>query len=386
MSMLEFDQDLRYPRKACVKVLGLGGAGCNTINRLSRSVIPNVTLAAANTDAQSLSTVSASEKIILGASLTRGLGCGGDAHIGRQAAEEAFRELIAFIKGSDFLFLTTGMGGGTGSGAIEIAARIARSLNVITITVVTLPFSFESGVRTLTAMESVARLKPFTDTLITIPNDRLIALAGKSTTLVEAFAMSDDFLTKALQGLSAILNAEGALKIDVSHVLRLMRQHEGCFISTGEGIGPDRIIHALNAAWHHPLFDDIPILNAKGIIAKLDGNISLDEIQSAGEYLQNLAGAETETILAVGGSSQQLKNEFVQATLLLTGVGGIEMEEYLTLSPPTTSHRRMHQPNETTPHSSLASSQTAFTSIGSDSDALEVPAFLRNSYNLMDTN
>jgi len=360
-----------------IKILGLGGGGCNTVNRLSFLEIPGILLTAANTDAQALTALRVEEKISLGTVLTRGLGSGGDPLIGQRAAEESFRDLIECIKDADLLFLTAGMGGGTGSGAIEIAARIARSLGIMTIAVVTLPFSFESGRRSYHAMEAVAYLRPFTDTLITVPNDRLLSLADNHTTLSAAFSLADDLLIKAIQGLSSIIRSEGIMSVDISHVLRLMKQKGGSYISIGTGSGENRVIAALDHALRHPLLEDISIENAAGMIVKLAGQVSVVEIQTALEYLKSQTSNDVEIITAVSEDNLLAAEGQVQAMVMVTGIGGVGMTDI-----PFTSEsvpQKMEKIEEVAIPVSGSFPQVGFTNADPKPDNLEVPAFIRNS-------
>ena len=369
----------RFSLKSRIKVLGLGGAGGNTINRLSMLRIPGITLIAANTDAQALRACGADKKIPLGADLTRGLGSGGDPQIGRKAAEESYRDLIDCIKGADLLFLTAGMGGGTGSGAIEIAARVARSLNVLTIAVVTMPFSFESGLRAQNARETTARLRPFTDTLITIPNDRLMSLTSRETSLSTAFAMADDLLIKAIQGLSSLIQPSGLINVDFSHILRLLRQEGGCYISSGVGSGADKAIEAVQSSLCHPLLEDISLQDAGGLIIKFSGDLSLEELHEAMEFLRSQTSENAEIITAVSEDNLLAGADKVQAMLLVTGIGAVALDdvpisELKELKPEPEIHDMAIPISGDFP-------QIGFTPADPTPDELEVPAFLRRGYN-----
>ncbi|MBM3136744.1 MAG: cell division protein FtsZ [Chloroflexi bacterium] len=366
-------------KKPRIKVLGLGGGGCNTINRLSLLGFEGILLAAANTDAQTLAASRVEEKITLGSSLTRGLGSGGDPVIGRRAAEESYRELISCIKGSDLLFLTAGIGGGTGSGAIEIAARIARSLDIMTIAVVTLPFSFESGSRSFHAMEAVAHLRPFADTLVTIPNDRLLSLADNHTSLSAAFSLADDLLIKSIQGLSSIIRSEGILSVDISHVLRLMRQEGGSYISSGIGSGENRVIEALDRALRHPLLEEIPVASAAGMIVKLAGQVSVMEIQTALEYLKTQTSEEIEIITAVSENNLLAAEGQIQAMVMVTGIGGVGLMESNFSSSSASS--MIEKSEDVAIPVSGTFPKVGYTNAEPNPDNLEVPAFIRNSYN-----
>lgn len=358
-----------------IKVLGLGGAGCNTISRLHALQLSGVELIAANTDRQSLHVNPAANKILLGANLTRGLGSGGDPQTGQAAAEQSYRELIAAIRGCDLLFLTAGMGGGTGSGAIQIAARIAKSLDIPSMSFVTVPFSFEAGKRQQNAREAVARLQPYTDTLITIPNDRLLDLAGADATLQSAFGLSDDILIKGIQALSEMLGTPGLVDIDLSHVLRLIKNGGGTFISLGYGLGNSRAIQAIENALSHPLLEDIPINQAKGMIVKFSGAISVTEMQEAMRHLQSRTSPDTEILPAL--NSQERPDGQILVTMLATGIGATAIEYTpLPVENPAALPCELEPaalPMDFCPH--------AFDPAEKDIDDLEVPAFIRRGYN-----
>jgi cell division protein FtsZ len=357
-----------------ITVIGLGGGGCNTINRLSSLRIPGIRLVAANTDALTLNACSADERILLGKDLTRGLGSGGNPEVGSQAAEESFRELISAIKGTGILFLTAGMGGGTGSGAIQIAARIAKSLGVLTIAIVTTPFSFESGMRTQTARESTARLRAFVDTLITIPNDRLIGLTTRDTTLRSAFAISDDLLIKGIQSISGMIHSSGLLNVDFSHILRLMRQEGGCYISNGFANGADKANAALRSALSHPLLEDIPLQNAKGMVVKFSGALNLTEVQDAMKYLKENVSPDAEVITAM--EENNLLEDQVQVMVLVTGIGAIPVQDQ-----GITKQEMAEQFPAEIAEPASKSMLAGYSPADPSPDDLEVPAFIRRGYN-----
>ena len=357
-----------------ITVIGLGGGGCNTVNRLSSLQMPGIRLVAANTDALALNACAADERILLGKDLTRGLGSGGDPEVGQKAAEDSFRELIRAIEGTDMLFLTSGMGGGTGSGAIQIAARIAKSLNVLTIAIVTTPFSFESGLRAQTARESTAQLRPFVDTLITIPNDRLIGITSRDTTLRSAFALADDLLIKGIHSISGMLHSSGLMNVDFSHILRLMRQEGGCYISTGVASGTDKACAALCNALRHPLLEEIPLQNAKGMVVKFNGALSLAEVQDAMKYLKENVSPDAELITAM--EEDNLLEDQVQVMVLVTGIGAIPVQEQ-SLSKYEFVEKLPAEVADPAPKSLL----TGYSPADATPDDLEVPAFIRRGYN-----
>ena len=364
-----------------IKVLGLGGAGCNTITRLAYLQIPGVELIAANTDQHSLQTNPAHRKVMLGSGLTRGLGAGGNPETGKSAAEESYRDLIASVQDCDLLFLTAGMGGGTGSGAIQIAARIAKSLNIPTISIVTLPFNFEAGRRQINAHEAIADLQPFTDTLITIPNDRLIEIASPETTLEDAFGMSDDILMNGIHGITEMLSSPGLMDVDFSHVLRLMKNNGGTYISIGYGNGEQRAIRAIEQALTHPLLENIHTEQAQGIIVKFSGDLSIVELDQAMQYLQSITSPDIEIIPAV--NPQERMEGQVMVTMLVTGIGATAVEY------PNVEITRVERPAaESEPVPVLEESPLpldvdahSFDPAEKDMDDLEVPAFIRRGYN-----
>lgn len=358
-----------------IKVLGLGGSGCNTISRLSALDLEGVELIAANTDFYSLSTCRADKVIRLGTSTTNGHGAGGDLSTGKTAAEENYKDLIECIQGSDLLFLTTGMGGGTGSGAIEIAARIAASLNILTISIVTLPFSFEAQKRKSIAYEATINLQPFTNTLITIPNDRLVNLAAPNTPIKTALGMADDVLIKGIQGITGILNNHGVLNIDFSHISKLMKNGGGVYISIGYGQGNERIISAIQNALVHPLLEKTPIHQAQGIIIKLTGDLKINEIDLAIEYLKEKVGEDTEIIPVV--EQTETGDDQVMVSILLTGIGATPLlyqDDYQHKSSKSIEKDYVSVNNK----ENLVYSK----SIEDYENTLEVPAFLRKGYNL----
>lgn len=361
------------PKK--IKIIGLGGSGCNTISRLSALGLDGVELIAANTDSCTLANCGANKTILLGQNITFGHGAGGDPQMGKNAAEDSYKVIIDSIQGADLLFLTAGLGGGTGSGAIEIAARIASSLDILTISIVTLPFSFESGRRKNTAFAATIDLQPFTNTLITIPNDRLMGIAATDTPIKTALGMSDDILIKAIQGISEILNNQGLINIDFSHISKLMKLNGGTFISIGFGAGNERVVKAIQDALSHPLLEPAPINQAQGIIIKLTGGIKIDEIDLAVAYLKEKAPKDVEIMPVI--EQKEFSSGQLMVSLMLTGMGAIPLSYPQQIEidpvkvPQTKKEKNGHEEN-------LVYSKT----LEDFEDELEVPAFLRKGYNL----
>jgi len=358
-----------------IKVLGLGGSGCNTISRLSALNLEGVELIAANTDFHSLSACRADKVIQLGIKTTNGQGAGGDLSTGKIAAEENYKDLIGCIQGSDLLFLTTGMGGGTGSGAIEIAARIAASLDVLTISIVTLPFSFEAEKRKSIAYEATINLQPFTNTLITIPNDRLVSITKPNTPINTALGMADDVLIKGILGITGILNNHGLMNIDFSHISKLIKNGGGAYISVGYGQGNERAVSAIQNALIHPLLEKTPIHQARGIIIKLTGDLKINEINIAIAYLKEKTGKDTEILPII--EQREISNGQVMVSVLLTGIGATPIlyeDEHQNKQTEAAEKDYIQINNE----EDLLYSK----SLKDYEDELEVPAFLRKGYNL----
>ena len=266
-----------------IVVLGMGGGGSNAINRMIESGMQGVTFVAANTDSQALATNLAPNKIQLGPKATRGLGAGGLPTVGESAAEESSKDLASVLEGAEMVFLTAGMGGGTGTGSIPIAAKIAKAQGAVTVAVVTRPFSFELGRRQRNADEGIAKLAEFTDTLIVIPNDKLIEVAPRDLPLEMAFTLADDVLRQGVQGISELITETGLINVDFSHIKRVMQQGGGALLTIGTGSGPNKIQEAISKALHHPLLDDIDLFSATSMIANFTGseNMSFRDVTDA---------------------------------------------------------------------------------------------------------
>jgi cell division protein FtsZ len=317
--------------KPVIKVLGLGGGGGNAVNRMISLKFKGVDLISANTDHQDLSANLAPVKIQLGPRNTRGLGAGGNPEVGRLAAEESHNEIRAALKGADMVFLTAGMGGGTGTGSIPVAGRIAKEMGIVTIAVVTTPFYFEVGRRQENAHQGLTALRPNTDTLIAIPNDRLLynGTWPKDITLETAFQLADDVLRQAVQGISELVTLPGVINVDFSHIREVMRRGGGALMTIGHGAGEDRALKAVNQALNHPLLETISLENAAGIIANFTGgrNLSLYDVGEALGHIQTLAGSEVDVIL--GFNNDDRLQDRVQVILVITGLGAQTLEDIL---------------------------------------------------------
>jgi cell division protein FtsZ len=310
-----------------LKVLGLGGGGCNAIERMMELDLRGIEFIAANTDAQALNNNPAPTKILLGPQTTRGLGSGGDPAKGRAAAEESRKEIAAALAGADMVFLTAGMGGGTGTGSIAVAAEIARSQGAVTIAIVTTPFAFEMGRRQKNANEGLERLREHTHTLVAIPNDRLLFVAPRNLPMDVAFRLADDVLRQAVQGITELVTEPGLINVDFAHIRRLILLGGGALMAIGQGQGEGKSLQALQQALHHPLMDTVSLTNAKGVIANFTGgaDLSLFEVQSALTSLQEQTGSQTEIVFGV--INDERMEGRVQVILMITGLGSLTLEE-----------------------------------------------------------
>ncbi len=365
--------------KPVLKVIGLGGGGTNAVNRMIELGISGVDFIAANTDAQALKSSLAPTKIQLGPRLTRGLGAGGDWKIGEAAAEESYKELNAALAGADMVFLTAGMGGGTGTGSISIAARVARALGAVTVAVVTTPFMFEIGRRQANARDGLARLRPYTDTLITIPNDRLLKIASRDLTLEMAFRLADDVLRQGIQGISELITEPGLINVDFAHIRNMMQSGGGSLLSIGFAQGERKAQKAIEQALHHPLIDDIHLDNVNGIIVNFTAGSDLTfvEVMDALTDLQEKTNNQADIIPGV--ITDERMGDRVEVIMILTGIGATAVEVPRVISRPA---EALAQPQPVPVQRAaavvekmVAAAQPAETaSIQTD---LDIPAFLR---------
>jgi cell division protein FtsZ len=315
--------------KPVLKVLGLGGGGGNAVDRMIDLGISGVDFIVANTDRQALMRSKAPEKIQIGPKSTRGLGAGGDPSVGRTAAEESWREIAAALAGADMVFLTAGMGGGTGTGSISIATQIAKAQKAVAIAVVTTPFSFEMGRRQKNAVEGLEELRKHANTLISIPNDRLLHIAPKDLPLDTAFRLADDVLRQAVQSITELITEPGLINIDFAHIRHLMKLGGGALMTMGQASGPDKALKAVQQALHHPLLDNISIHNAAGMIANFTAgsDLSLIEVSNALSYLQERSNPQAEIVM--GTTVDNRMDDRVQVILVVTGLGASPLEDVL---------------------------------------------------------
>jgi cell division protein FtsZ len=306
---------------AVIKVIGVGGAGGNAVNRMVASELKGVEFIAANTDAQALQRSMAPRKIQIGSRLTKGLGAGGVPEIGRRAAEEDAELIREALAGADMVFVTAGMGGGTGTGAAPLVAEIARDMGALTVAIVTKPFDFEGKRRREQAEDGLAVIEESVDTLITIPNEKLVTLAEPSTTLLDAFRMADEVLMQATRGISDLIIVPGLVNVDFADVKTIMVGRGNAMMGAGEGEGENRSAEAAQAAVSCPLLDDVSIGGAQGILINITGgsDLTLHDVKEAASVVVDASGTDGNVIFgAVVNPEMESK---VRVTVIATGFG-----------------------------------------------------------------
>jgi cell division protein FtsZ len=320
--MIEFDENKNLAAK--VKVIGIGGGGNNALNTMINYQLSGVEFIAANTDAQALAANMAPIKLQLGANLTKGLGAGANPEIGRKAALEDVDKIREALKGADMIFITAGLGGGTGTGGAPIIAEVAREVGSLTVAIVTKPFHFEGRKRMKQAEEGLANLKMTSDALITIPNQRLLSISGKNMTLLEAFKKADEVLYHAAKGISDIIVGHGIINLDFADVRTVMSETGMALMGTGIASGDNRSVEAAQKAISSPLLEDISIEGARGLLINITGgeNLTLSEINEATTLIQKEAHEDANIIW--GMVIDQAMKEEIRVTVIATGFGKAE--------------------------------------------------------------
>ena len=306
---------------ARIKVIGVGGGGSNAVNRMLEAGVNAIDFIVANTDAQALSQSVAPVRIQLGAKLTKGLGAGADPKVGRQAALEDTEQLIGALDGADMVFVTTGLGGGTGTGAAPVIANLASELGALTVAVVTKPFIFEGRRRALQAERGLEELTDCVDTVITIPNERLLSMIERTTSLRTAFTKVDDVLRQAIQGISDLILMPGLINLDFADVTTIMSGMGLAIMGTGVGEGENRAVDAATRAVSSPLLEDASVVGARGVIVNVTGgaDLSMLEVSEAASIIQEAAHEEANIIF--GAVVDETMNGQVKITVIATGFG-----------------------------------------------------------------
>ncbi|MFE8695269.1 cell division protein FtsZ [Cytobacillus sp. FJAT-53684] len=374
--MLEFDTNL--DSLATIKVIGVGGGGNNAVNRMIEHGVLGVEFIAVNTDAQALNLSKAEVKMQIGGKLTRGLGAGANPEVGKKAAEESKEQLEEVLRGADMVFVTAGMGGGTGTGAAPVIAQIARGLGALTVGVVTRPFTFEGRKRSTQAAGGIASMKEAVDTLIVIPNDRLLEIVDKSTPMLEAFREADNVLRQGVQGISDLIATPGLINLDFADVKTIMSNQGSALMGIGIAAGENRAAEAAKKAISSPLLEK-SIDGAQGVLMNITGgsNLSLYEVQEAADIV---ATASDQDVNMIFGSviNEELNDEIV-VTVIATGFN----EEVAQVKQPRPSFGQQkpavvgtvkrEQKREETPHEPVRNTQSHQTD-----ETLDIPTFLRN--------
>ena len=371
-----FELEIDSTTSAKLKVIGVGGAGGNAINRMIGAGLRGVDFIAANTDVQALNQSLAPTRLQVGKVVTRGLGSGGDPAQGRRAAEEDEQALMDALSDSDMVFITAGMGGGTGTGGAPIVASLARQSGALTVAVVTKPFAFEGRRRMRQAEEGLAELRGEVDTLIIIPNERLLAVVEKGTSLTDAFAVADEVLLKATKGISDLVTVPGLVNLDFADVKSVMSSRGNALMGTGRASGPNRAVEAAQAAVSSPLLEDVSIAGAEGVLVNITGgrDLTLFEVNEAASVVTNAAGEEANVIF--GSVIDPNMDGDLMITVIATGFGRTEprlkpverdTEREDLRKPAWRPEREPHQPNRA----------ERWQKNGKGSESMEVPAFLR---------
>ncbi|CZR98156.1 cell division protein FtsZ [Clostridioides difficile] len=319
--MLNFDVELE--ECAQIKVIGVGGGGNNAVNRMVEAQLKGVEFISVNTDKQALYTSKAEYKVQIGEKLTRGLGAGANPEVGKRAAEESKDEIVKLLQGADMVFVTAGMGGGTGTGAAPVVAGLAKEMGILTVGVVTKPFAFEGKIRMKNAEGGIAELKSKVDTLITIPNDRLLQIVQKNTSMLDAFAVADDVLKQGIQSISDLIAVEGLINLDFADVTTIMKDKGLAHMGIGSASGETRAIDAARQAIQSPLLET-SIQGAKGVLLNVTGgpNLGLFEVNEASTLVMESCDPEANVIF--GASIKEDLGDEIMITVIATGFEGLQ--------------------------------------------------------------
>lgn len=382
-----------HSQNAVIKVIGVGGGGGNAVNHMVDASIEGVDFICANTDAQALKHSTVKTILQLGAGITKGLGAGADPEVGKEAAKEDKDRIKDALEGADMIFITAGMGGGTGTGAAPVVAEVARELGILTVAVVTRPFPFEGTKRGKVAAEGIAELGRHVDSLITIPNEKLLAVLGKEMSLLNAFKAANDVLLNATQGIAELITRPGLINVDFADVKTVMSEMGQAMMGTGAASGEDRARTAAEAAINSPLLEDIDLAGAKGILVNITAGMSLSigEFDEVGNTVRDFA--DDDATVVVGTVIDPDLDDELRVTVVATGLGEARRAKAAKLvadEPP------MHlvangQPEPVIPdysamdrpavyrkgHGAAAAAAQANPSGEADLDYLDIPAFLR---------
>ncbi|TCK17322.1 cell division protein FtsZ [Thiogranum longum] len=310
-----------YSQNAVIKVIGIGGGGGNAVQHMVEADIEGVEFVCANTDAQALTNMNARTTLQLGNSITKGLGAGANPDIGRQAAMEDRDRVVECIEGSDMLFITAGMGGGTGTGAAPVVAQVAKEMGILTVAIVTKPFPFEGGKRLSVADRGLKELGQYVDSLITIPNEKLLSVLGKDISLLNAFKAANGVLQGAVQGIAELITRPGLINVDFADVRTVMSEMGMAMMGSGSSTGQDRAREAAEAAIHSPLLEDIDLMGAHGILVNVTAglDLSIGEFEEVGNTIKEFASGDATVV--VGTVIDPDMHDELRVTVVATGLG-----------------------------------------------------------------
>ena len=371
-----------HSQSAVIKVIGVGGGGGNAVSHMVNTGIEGVDFVCANTDAQALNTARVKTALQIGCNITKGLGAGADPDIGRQAAMEDRDRIVEVIEGADMLFITAGMGGGTGTGAAPVVAQVAKELGILTVAVVTKPFELEGSKRMTIADHGIAELSKYVDSLITIPNEKLLAVLGSDTTLIDAFQAANEVLQGAVQGIAELITTPGTMNVDFADVRTVMSEMGMAMMGSGVSSGEGRAREAAEAAISSPLLEDVNLSGANGILVNVtsDLNLTIGEFSEIGDTIKEFAASDA-TVIIGSALDQSMKDE-VRVTVVATGLG-----KHASQSSPMRIIKKDNADNKdvSPDYDSLSKPITERTRAAGDDvndseaneDLLNVPAFLR---------
>ncbi|MCH5550305.1 cell division protein FtsZ [Pseudomonas syringae pv. syringae] len=383
------------PQSPVIKVIGVGGGGGNAVNHMVKSNIEGVEFICANTDAQALKNIGARTILQLGTGVTKGLGAGANPEVGRQAALEDRERIAEVLQGTNMVFITTGMGGGTGTGAAPIIAEVAKEMGILTVAVVTRPFPFEGRKRMQIADEGIRMLSESVDSLITIPNEKLLTILGKDASLLSAFAKADDVLTGAVRGISDIIKRPGMINVDFADVRTVMSEMGMAMMGTGCASGPNRAREATEAAIRNPLLEDVNLQGARGILVNITAgpDLSLGEYSDVGSIIE--AFASEHAMVKVGTVIDPDMRDELHVTVVATGLGAkIEKpvkvidntlqttqqapaQQASRQEAPSVNYRDLDRPTVMRNQAHAGATAAAKMNPNDDLDYLDIPAFLR---------
>ncbi len=378
MSMFELMDN--YSQEAVIKVVGVGGGGGNAVEHMLQQNIEGVEFIVANTDAQAMKNSAAKTLLQLGSTITKGLGAGADPNIGRQAAMEDRERIQEVLEGADMVFITAGMGGGTGTGGAPIVAQVAKEMGILTVAVVTKPFPFEGKKRMEIALDGTTELKTFVDSLITIPNEKLLSVLGKNITLLDAFKAANDVLLGAVQGIAELITRPGLINVDFADVRTVMSEMGMAMMGSGRASGESRAQEAAEAAIASPLLEDVNLAGARGILVNVTAgmDLAIGEFEEVGNTIKSFA-SENATVVVGTVIDPELSGE-LRVTVVATGLGGgIERNETPKLVVDRTNsgevdYEKLDRP---TVIRKKASGDKYDAEVSGNMDYLDIPAFLR---------